>query len=125
MNESMNFLSKIKLLAKNKNMPIKELSKKITITQPGFYTSFRNNSLKVNTLLKISEVLDVDINYFFSDVSPSGKNEKIIALENEIKSLKDKLLDLYSDKEERELYIKNLLLSKSCKSCKPCHDILS
>ena len=55
----------IKSFAKSKGITLKEISKKIGITEQGLYTSFQNNSIKVSTLQKIADVLEVDIREFF------------------------------------------------------------
>lgn len=55
----------IKFYAKSKGITLKEISKKIGITEQGLYTSFQHNSIKVSTLQKIADVLEIDIREFF------------------------------------------------------------
>jgi len=57
--------NKIKNLAKSKKIPLSELYEKIEMTGQGFNIALKNNTLKIETLLKICEVLEVDISYFF------------------------------------------------------------
>lgn len=47
----------IKQLAQSKGITIKELAEKINMTETGYYASIRNKSMKLEKLLKISEVL--------------------------------------------------------------------
>lgn len=77
---------KIKELARKNQITLKELAEKIGITEQGLYTTFKNESLKVTTLLKISEVLNVDINEFFRG---DGANDafSIMILQNTLKDL--------------------------------------
>lgn len=61
---------KIKNLAKQKEMSIRKLCQKIGISNNGLVASFQNNSLKIETLYKISDVLEVPMAYFFDDDLP-------------------------------------------------------
>lgn len=56
--------SKINIICKIKGTTVVELSEKIGMTK-NFYRTMRNKSLRVDTLEKICEVLDVPIEYFF------------------------------------------------------------
>lgn len=58
---------KIRDLAKSKGFTLKKLCQLIDITEQGFGTTFKNGTLKVETLKKISDVLEVPITTFFSD----------------------------------------------------------
>lgn len=61
----MQLFEKIKPLSKAKSITIKELSSKVGMTESGFYKSIKSNTLKVDTLLKVAEVLEVDVREFF------------------------------------------------------------
>ena len=72
--------SKIRFLAKRNQMSIKQLAKSINMTEAGLYSAMKNNSIKVKTLHDISNILDTDISYFFSQMS--DVNKLIEKLEN-------------------------------------------
>jgi transcriptional regulator with XRE-family HTH domain len=57
----------IKELAKQKGLSIKKLGDEIGMSDSGLYTAFINNTLKIDTLEKIAEVLGVSPSYFFGD----------------------------------------------------------
>ena len=52
---------------KEKEISILTLCKKIGITQQGYYSIFKNKSLKIKTLQSIAEVLEVPIIIFFDE----------------------------------------------------------
>ena len=59
----------IKKLSKSRAITIKELCQKIEVSEAGLYKTFKNNSIKVETLQKIADVLGVDIREFFGGIS--------------------------------------------------------
>lgn len=61
---------KVKEIAQQKGIPLKTLATKIDMTETGFYAMIRNQSMKVETLQKISQVLEVAPTTFFG-VAPS------------------------------------------------------
>lgn len=71
---------KIRDRAKEKGISIKDLCRKIEMSEGGFYTTEKNNSLKIDTLLKIAEVLGVTHTYFFSESEESNDYKIIIEL---------------------------------------------
>lgn len=58
-------LQKIKTIAKEKKITLRELAKKAEISEPALYQLLRNNSTTIDTLSKIADVLGVDIRVFF------------------------------------------------------------
>lgn len=70
------------------------------MTEGGFFQSFRNETLKVSTLEKISDVLNVPINYFFDDEKDFDNSNNGL--------LKDKIKELQSELSEKNKYIKVL-----------------
>lgn len=58
-------LSKIEILAKEKNISLKSLAEKAGITYQALNKLMRNNSTKVETLISISNALGVSPSYFF------------------------------------------------------------
>lgn len=65
--------AKIKGLLKEKNISLRELCRKIEFSSQGYYNSIKNDSLRIDTLQKIAEVLEVDIRVFFG----GGANESL------------------------------------------------
>ncbi|MEI6174713.1 MAG: helix-turn-helix transcriptional regulator [Bacteroidota bacterium] len=66
----MNF-NKIKEYCDQNRMSIADLADKIGISKPGLYRSIQEQTMKVETLEKISKALDVDIWHFF-DLDPEA-----------------------------------------------------
>jgi transcriptional regulator with XRE-family HTH domain len=64
---NLNIEEKIKKLAKDKNLSIRQLCIKIEITESGLNYTLKNNTLKIETLQKIADVFEVPISYFFVD----------------------------------------------------------
>jgi len=70
---------KIKELARNKGIPIRQLCKRIGMTNCGFIISLRNDVMKISTLRKVAIELGVDICYFFNDQPvPEQKKQVLI-----------------------------------------------
>jgi len=55
----------IKIRISQKNLTIEEFCDKINITASGFHYQIKNNTMKIETLEKIANELNVPINYFF------------------------------------------------------------
>jgi transcriptional regulator with XRE-family HTH domain len=80
--------NKIKTLAKSKDLSIRKLCEKVGISQNGLDKTMTNNTLKVETLNKIAEVLEVEINFFFTDTKQNTEIQSIIDyLENGFASM--------------------------------------
>jgi len=56
---------KIKELARNQNISIRQICLKIGITEAGLSYSFKNDTLSIRTLKKIANLLGVELSYFF------------------------------------------------------------
>jgi len=69
MNDIQEIKNKVQTLAKQRGLSIRELCKKIGMTESGFSYTIKNNTLKVETLFNIADVLGVSINYFFPDTA--------------------------------------------------------
>jgi transcriptional regulator with XRE-family HTH domain len=57
----------IKELAKDEGITIKNLCSQIGMTEQGFATSLKNQTLKIETLEKIAKIFDVPLSYFFGE----------------------------------------------------------
>jgi len=88
--------NKIKKLAVEKNINLKELADKISMSETGLRRSIREEIMRIDVLEKISSVLKVDICLFFKDKAVDSI--EVIALKNEIK-------DLLKENEKNEKYI--------------------
>lgn len=60
--------NKFKKLAEENDMPMKEVALKIGMTENGLAYAFKHNSFKVRDLAKASELFNIPITYFFSDL---------------------------------------------------------
>lgn len=83
---------KIKDLASDKNMTLEKLSHKIDMSTGGFHEMVKKDSLKVRTLIKISQVLGVPMTYWFEEN------------EDKISMIKDKEAGYDKDVVSREDY---------------------
>jgi len=68
----------IKKLLKSESFNIMEFCKRIGLTHAGYQYSIEKESLKVKTLIKISEVLNVHPGIFFEDTKYNQVNENLI-----------------------------------------------
>ena len=75
-------IEKIKTLVKQRGWTIKDFVEKIGLTQPGWNKAVNNNSLKVSTLEKIAQVLNVHVSAFFDE--PEDKLKEISVLQEQI-----------------------------------------
>ncbi len=62
-----NLESKIKHFLVINKMTIRDLSNKIDMSDANIYKCFKRNSIEVRHLIKISELYDISMNYWFSD----------------------------------------------------------
>lgn len=63
----LNLTEKIKHLCDTRGITIKELAEKIGVSFSGLYVAMKKDSIKLDVLMKISEELDVEPEYFFQD----------------------------------------------------------
>jgi len=85
--------TKVEDILNKKNISKVFLCEKIGITQQGYYSIFKNNSLKITLLEKIAKVLGVPVGYFFDEKKGS---KEIDEFQKQIKNLKE-LLEFYKD----------------------------
>lgn len=92
---------------------MKELVAEIEMTEPGIYKMFNNGSMKIKTLIKISEVLNVPVDYFFKkELAP--KKEYDISLEDKSHpySREDRIIEKLDIIREQNETIINLINNK-------------
>jgi DNA-binding Xre family transcriptional regulator len=63
---TMEYIEKIKFICKKKGITLKNLAENIGMTEGGFHLSVKNNTLKVDHLLKICSILEIDISDLFN-----------------------------------------------------------
>jgi len=94
----MDIHKKIKELVKIRNTTISGLCQKIGMTESGFNFSMKNNTLKIETLQKIAEVLEMPVCCFFedgeTDISQSMQKNEIEILKK-IRGQLEALLIIY------------------------------
>jgi transcriptional regulator with XRE-family HTH domain len=100
----MNF-NKIKNICEQKGLTIPQLAEKIDLSEAGLYQSFRNQSMKVDILEKISTALEVPIWVFF-DLNPESA---IAPLKKENEELRGNLVILETTKAYLEKEVKDLI----------------
>jgi transcriptional regulator with XRE-family HTH domain len=59
--------NKIKSLASENKISLKELADKINLSEQGLHSGIKKQTLSVTNLEKIAEVLEVPVSYFFED----------------------------------------------------------
>ncbi|MGB4655415.1 MAG: helix-turn-helix transcriptional regulator [Bacteroidales bacterium] len=95
-------LNKIRHIAKDKKITMRKLASESGVSEPGLYQIMRNNSTTLDTLAKISEVLDVDIRVFFETEEETEQrkagNKIFLAFEID-KQNEDKIVKLVMGKD--------------------------
>jgi transcriptional regulator with XRE-family HTH domain len=81
--------SKIKFLADEKKITLKQICANVEITEQGLQRMFLNNSMKIETMEKIAKVLQVPVSYFFEDDNKEV-SKKINAGDNNVISIGNK-----------------------------------
>lgn len=64
--------NKLKFIASQKKVPLSHLANDLGFTEPGFYSMIKNDTMKVKTLEKIAQLLDVSPCEFFENDSLSN-----------------------------------------------------
>lgn len=80
-------LDRIKAAVAERKMTIKELVDELGLAESGFYYSIKMRSLRVDTLLKISERLGKPINFFFGEKTPDDYHNEWIRFMAEVEKL--------------------------------------
>lgn len=103
------FCKQFKKILAERDITQQELAKKLGIAQSmisQWLTGTSNPNL--NTLKKLSSVLDVQLNYFLEDLKVNDSTEKLKEKDLEILNLNNKILEL--EKEILKLKLKNEIL---------------
>lgn len=91
--------NKIKDLARDKKISLKELASRVDISETGLHHSIRSKVMRIDVLEKIASVLDVNICVFFGDRQQNSSDT--IELKKQVASLNDEIM-------KNEKYIKVL-----------------
>ncbi len=98
-------LQLIKVLARRKDISIKELADDLGITQQAMSLMMRTGSTKIDTLERIAEKLGVSPSVFFEDTPPAIATDHSIAVsgnKNKVnQAQEDKYLALLAKKDEQ------------------------
>lgn len=84
----------VKKYSKQQGLTLKELAEKVGMTETGLSRALNRKSLKVKTLERISEVLQVPISAFFGDESAregSKDYQQGKGIEERLKTLEEKV----------------------------------
>lgn len=116
--------SRIKELIINSNLSVKEISEKLGISSPNIYRLYERDSVETRYLVKLSEIFNIPISYFFGDVDSreleseiNGFKRKLELKEEELISLKEKnemlgkLLELKETQLQKRVESNNFLAS--------------
>ena len=108
-------LQKIKELSENSGTSLSEVAKMLQTSPQALSKMIRENSTKVSTLEKLSEIFHVPVGYFFNEVTPptaqaNGDNSVAIAGNNNV-TIPHEVLVMLSDK-DKQLREKDELIAK-------------
>ena len=84
-------LRKIRVLAKEKNVKIKDLAKHLKLGEHAIQSMIRNNSTKKSTLEQISKYFNVNVDYFLTN-TVQNVSSVISVSNNDVLSSKPKVI---------------------------------
>lgn len=106
-------LSKIKTVAKHKNIPIKSVSEAIGMSPTNLHRCIRDNKISANDIEKIALYLEIPIWEFFDDKVRGQKNEKSAASDKQTAQLNKEARQIAKELEElRKMYNDTRTLSE-------------
>jgi transcriptional regulator with XRE-family HTH domain len=73
---NMHYINKIKFICNTNKVTLKQLAKEINVSETGLHQMITNNTMKVETLQRIADYLEVPIVTFFED-EPNRNNVNI------------------------------------------------
>ena len=96
----------IKVLASQKNISFKELSRRVQKSEQGLYKSLENNSINIKTLADIAEVLEVCISELIADKAyKEVKNSESVSVYKKLVQTQEQLIHknekLYKQEQEK------------------------
>lgn len=101
-------LNKIRDLCEKRNLTLKDLAEKVGLTQGGIQNILKENNTRVNTLEKISEILEVPTSIFFDDGTPDDLIKTIADLKDELRrseyTIKSLNLNLEEERQKTIMY---------------------
>jgi transcriptional regulator with XRE-family HTH domain len=92
-------LENIKLFAQKRKMSLTDLAGKIGMTYVGLSKIIRENTTTLSTVLRIATVLNVPVQFFFTDeqdldLMEGFSPEKFVALKKENQALQEEIMKL-------------------------------
>jgi len=83
--------SKIKELIQDSKYSVKEISEKLGISSPNIYRLYERESMETKYLVKLSEIFNVPVGYFFSDKDSKSINQEIEDLKKQLATQSESL----------------------------------
>lgn len=76
-------INKIKSLIKDRKLTIKSVREQIKYSQSGFDKAIEQQSFKTEALIKLTEILKLDSNYFFGEIKKYANDELSVVEETQ------------------------------------------
>ena len=76
-------------IVKEKKIPMSSIAKKCNFSVPGFYRTIKGGNFRIDLLLKIAEIIEVPVSYFFQD--ENTRMDMKMNIEISISQVEDKL----------------------------------
>jgi len=102
-----NFDEKIKEMSRQRGISRRQLCKKIGMTENGLSNSLKSGKIKIDVLIKIADILEVPMEYFFPN--PSSEREKRIY---ELEKIVNSSVPIDALQELEEEILKNIIKGK-------------
>jgi transcriptional regulator with XRE-family HTH domain len=102
--------SRMKVLINNSNLSVKEISEKMGISPPNIYRLYERESVETKYLVKLSEIFEIPISYFFSDIDTRELESEIIGIKRKLELKEEEVISL---KEKNEMLGKLLELKEA------------
>jgi len=121
----MQVINKIEELRKNNRYSYEQLSEKIGMTKMGLHGALKNGDIKLSILIKISEIFQVPITYFFDESTETNENMNNITIGgNNVNNNKVIIAKKHTDAEIEKLRIEIESLKKEIDSLKENNKLL-
>ncbi|PKP48107.1 MAG: hypothetical protein CVT94_09460 [Bacteroidetes bacterium HGW-Bacteroidetes-11] len=110
MTDNLHVGSRMKVLINNSNLSVKEISEKMGISPPNIYRLYERESVETKYLVKLSEIFEIPISYFFSDIDTRELESEIIGIKRKLELKEEEVISL---KEKNEMLGKLLELKEA------------
>lgn len=99
---------RIREVAAQKKISLRQIAKDIRMTPSGFHRSLESGTLKVSTVCRISDVLDVEPYVFFVDFDVFFRKNKLAKRDHLMEHMQDHINSLHKEIDELKEQIKIL-----------------